>query len=177
MRCSRLMFCGSAAAGIVMLAGVAMMTGGAAPQPSKVRIGTYDSRAVAVAYAHSAACAESLKTLQAKLDQAVAKDEKGAKQRIVRAADRRQWLAHRQAFGRASVDDAMGAVKDKLAEIAKQARVEAIVYEPDFASEQVELVDLTAEVVALFEPDERTRKMAMSVKDSKRVHIDFDFED
>jgi hypothetical protein len=172
------MLCGLAAAGIVMLAGVAM-TGGAAPPPPppKVRIGTYDSRAVAVAYARSAACAESLKALQARLDQAVAKDEKGAKQRIARAADRRQWLAHRQAFGRASVDDAMGALKDNLAEVARQARVEAIVYEPDFASEQVELVDLTAEIVALFEPDERTRKMAMSVKDAQRVHIDFDFED
>ena len=176
MRRSRLMLCGFAAAGIVMLIGVAM-TGGAAPAPPKVRIGTYDSRAVAVAYARSAACAESLKTLQARLDQAAAKDEKGAKQRIARAADRRQWLAHRQAFGRASVDDTMGAVKDKLAEIATQAKVEAIVYEPDFASEQVELVDLTAEVAALFEPDERTRKMAMSVKDAQRVHIDFDFED
>src|SRR5688500_2128323 len=135
MRRSHQMLCGLAAAGIVMLAGVAM-TGGAAPPPPppKVRIGTYDSRAVAVAYARSAACAESLKALQARLDQAVAKDGKGAKQRIARAADRRQWLAHRQAFGQASVDDAMGALKDNLAEVARQARVEAIVYEPDFAS-------------------------------------------
>ena len=166
----------SMALGAVMLLALAIGAG-ATHQPARVRIGTYDSRAVAVAYARSAACAESLKTWQARLDQAAVKNEKGAKDRISRAADRRQWLSHRQAFGRASVDDAMRAVKDKLAEIARQARVEAIVYEPDFASEQVELIDLTAEVVALFEPDERTRKMAMGIMNAKRVYIDFDFED
>jgi hypothetical protein len=164
------------ALGTVLLLALSITTG-AADKPAKVRVGTYDSRAVAVAYARSAASAESLKKLQARLDQAVAKNEKGAKERIARAADRRQWLAHRQAFGNASVDDAMRAVKDKLPGVARQMGVEAIVYEPDFASEQVELVDCTAEVVALFNPDDRTRKMAMSTRDAKRVYVDYDFED
>lgn len=175
MRRSRMIVCCVVLAILVLL--LLAIGAGATQQPAKVRFGTYDARAVAVAYARSSACAESLKALQARLDQAVAKNEKGAKERIARAADRRQWLAHRQAFGRASVDDAMRAVNDKLPGIARQAGVEAIVYAPDFVSEQVELVDCTAEIVALFNPDERTRKMAMSTQKVKPLDVDFDFED
>ena len=71
----------------------------------------------------------------------------------------------------------MNAIKDKLPTIAKEANVQMIVYSPNFVSDQVEVVDLTDQIVALFEPDERTLKTVATIKTAKRFQIDFDFED
>ncbi len=167
-----------------ILAGAAVMTalslGNAADtrQNSKVRVGVYDNRAIAVAYFNSAAKHESVASWKMQHDKArQAGDEKRAKQ-IETAMDRMQWLAHRQGFGRASVDEAMASVKDKLADVAKKANVSAIVYTPDYLdSAWVERVDVTSEVVALFDPSEKTLKTVDAMKKIEPVEIGFDFEE
>lgn len=145
---------------------------------SKVRVGIYDSRAVAIAYHHTDAAAAMRKALQTDLEDARRAGDAKKVERLEHAFDRMQWLSHRQGFGRTSVDDAMASVKDKLIEVARTANVSAIVCNPDYLDPTaVERVDLTNEVVALFEPDEKTLKTVSAMRSVAPMEIGFDFED
>lgn len=84
---------------------------------SAVRIGVYDSRAIAVAYAGSPGhekamagmMAEHAKAKNAGDDEVVAKLEAMGKEK--------QAAAHQQAFGTASVDDILNGVRESIAEM------------------------------------------------------------
>ena len=167
-----------------ILAGASVMTalslGNAAPDADKpkVRIGVYDNRAIAIAYAHSDAFRTTMKGWTDKHAQAKSSGDQKTVKQIETAMDRMQWLAHRQGFGRASVDDAMASVKDKLAEVAKKAKVSAIVCNPDFVDPtSIERVDVTLDVARLFNPNEQTMKMLDSMKDVEPIEVGFDFDD
>lgn len=148
------------------------------PAPAKLRIGTYDNRAVAIAYHRSSAADETRKAMQAELEQAKKDGQQKRVEQLKRAFDRMQWTAHRQGFGTASVDEAMASVKDKLPDLATKAKVCAVVCNPDYlAMNEVERVDLTDQVVALFAPDEKTLQIVDQMKKAAPVQVGFDFED
>lgn len=120
----------------------------------RVRIGTYDSRAIAIAYAPSEhnPVAEKMKahaSAKAQGDQ-----RQVAELEAWGAAHQRQL--HRQGFGRVPVDDLLAPVAHRLPEVAKAAGVDAIVFSCEHHSSEVELVDVTLALVALYEPSERT---------------------
>lgn len=125
---------------------------------SKLRIGIYDSRAVAVAYVRSGAMEPAMKDLKAQRDEAKKKgDEKRVKQ-IEDEGANTQTLRHLQGFSNAPVDDILATIKDKLPDIAKDASVDLIVARTDFQNDNVETVDVTDQLVALFQPDDKTNK-------------------
>lgn len=148
------------------------------PAPAKVRIGVYDNRAVAVAYFRSDAAAETRKAMQKELEEARKNNNSKRVEQLEHAFDRMQWTAHRQGFGTASVDQAMASVKDKLPDVAKKASVCAVVCNPDYlATNEVERIDLTDQVVALFAPNDQTMKTIEQMKKVAPVDVGFDFED
>lgn len=144
---------------------------------AKHRVGVYDNRAIAVAFAHSRLKGEGMTQWKARYDKAERDGDEKEMARVKQAMDRMQWLTHRQGFGRASVDEAMSHVKGQLAEVAKQANVDLIVWNPDFVGDSVETVDLTDQIVALFDPNERVLDIVASLKKSEPVEVGYDFED
>lgn len=124
---------------------------------SPVRVGVYESRAIAVAYGRS----KYNKVADELLEQKRAADAAGDDKRVARIkaeGERRQRQLHRQAFGRAPVDDLLVHVKDGLPEVLRKTNVSVIAQRVVAAAPGVEQVDVTDELVALYDPTEKTLK-------------------
>jgi hypothetical protein len=150
-------------------AALMLLAGGTAPAQApagKLRIGVYDSRAIAVAYANSTEFRDSLKAVQADYQKAkAAKDDKRVKE-IEGRMKLQQRRAHEQGFSIASVAGTMAKIKDALPAVAKKAGVQALVckWELNYQSPDVELVDVTDELVALFHVSDKGREWAKGIQ-------------
>jgi hypothetical protein len=153
---------GHRAVAVLLVMGLALLGSAAVPvraAPSlqdgapALRIGTYDSRAIAIAYARSA----HLEAVHADLMRRRAEAAEGGDETLVREIEALggslQLRLHLQGFSTAPVDDLLDAVRDRLPEAARGAGVSAIMRSVDFYEPRVEIVDVTDALVALFEPD------------------------
>ena len=137
-----------------------LLTGATVPaqaQTNKLRLGVYDSRAVAVAYANSTEFRDSLKAVQADYQKAkAAKDETRIKT-IEGRMKLQQRRLHEQGFSTGSVANIMATIKDSLPAMAKKAGVDLIVskWEVSYQSPGVKVVDVTGDLVALFHVSEK----------------------
>ena len=137
--------------------------------PQKLRVGVYDNRAIAMAYFHSAHNA-----FIAKRDEFQSAQKAGDSTRIVELNDwvkRFQRQIHFQGFCRAPVDDLLAEVRDGVAEVAKSHQLDLIGWYPDYASDNIEIVDITGELVALFEPNPEKLNEIANIKNIEPVAL------
>ena len=125
-----------------------------------LRIGLFDSRAVAIAYGNSELFSQRLSKLTAEHDKA---EEAGSEERVKEVEFKLQalqHLAHQQAFSTGSVANILENMKDALPKIAKEAGVSIIVskWEVAHRDSSLEAVDVTSQLVQQFNPDERALK-------------------
>ena len=130
----------------------------AKPAKAALRVGVFDSRAVAVAYARSAAFSAEIKRLKQQCDQARAAGNDAEVKRLNAEGSSRQVRLHRQGFSSASVENILETVKEQLPAIAEQAAVDLIVSKWDLAyrAPDAETVDVTALLIKPFSPDKKT---------------------
>jgi len=134
------------------------------------RVGVYDSRAIAIAYAASDfnPVREKMKAYEAA--------KKAGDQATVRELDSwgqsHQRQLHRQGFGRVPVTDLLEHIKDRLPELAGRLGVQAIVFECTYAGPEVETVDVTLELVKLYNPSEKTMTTVREVMKQKPVDLE-----
>ena len=136
-----------------------------------VRVGIFDSRAVALAYARSGEVERSMKAVRDDFEKAkAAKDEKRMKE-LENEGAWTQVRLHQQAFSTATVSSILAKVKDKFPAIARDAGVVMIVskWEVQFKDPAIETVDLTLPMVQLFHPSEQVLKWIEQMKDQKPV--------
>ncbi len=161
----------SLALGVVVAAAPSgrVSAAGAAP----VRIGTFDSRAVALAYYRSPDRKADIGAMRAELEKAKASGDQQKVADLEARGPAMQMLMHQQVFSNGSIGNIMPAVAPKLAEIAKAAGVVAIVsqWELPHAAPNVELVDVTPQILALFTPDVPTSKILESMKGQKPIAL------
>jgi len=141
--------------------------------PARLRVGTFDSRAVALAYYRSPATSERMQALRADIEKAkAANDEKRVKE-LEAQGPARQMLMHLQVFSNGSIGNVTAVIADRLPAIAAAAGVSAIVseFELAYAGTAVERVDVTAQVAALFNPDAAAKKMIDSMKGQKPIGL------
>lgn len=142
-------------------------------QAKKQRIGTYDSRAIVMAYYFSPAfnAAEGKRAAECNAEMEKAKasgDKKQVADVEARYGDlvKLQIQRHKQGFSTAPVDDILEHVKDQMQEISRAARVETVVSKWDKQAlakyKEAELVDVTIPMVYAFHP---TMKMLMTALD------------
>jgi hypothetical protein len=148
----------------VAIVGTALFGGGlaaTAAEKEKLRVGTFDSRAIAAVYAASDFNNAYVKRLKQDYDQAKTAGDKAKLAEIEAEANAHQDRLHQQGFGTASVADILEHVKDKLPGIAKEAGVDAIVSKWDIAyrAPAVEFVDVTPLLIKPFQPNERTLRI------------------
>ena len=140
--------------------------GDAAAKASKpLRVGTFDSRAVALAYYRkfltSPEFTAHLNKLKEEHDKAKAAGDEEKAKRLEAEGRAGQAHSHAQVFGSAPIDEITAKIKDQLPEIAKQAGVDVIVSKWSLAyrSPDAQFVDVTEPMAKLFKPDEATWKM------------------
>jgi Skp family chaperone for outer membrane proteins len=139
----------SSAVALCVMAGAAEF---AQSKENTLRIGVYDSRAIAVAWGNSAEFRKSLEAVTADYQKAkAAKDDKRVKE-IDTQMKVQQRRAHEQGFSTGSVANIMATIKDSLPGVAKKAGVEVIVskWEVNYQSPGIKVVDVTDDLVALF---------------------------
>ncbi|MFT3785645.1 MAG: sigma-70 family RNA polymerase sigma factor [Tepidisphaeraceae bacterium] len=174
---------------VVLLGGVASVVqwGGSTPTPPptlqaavapatngvvRVRIGTYDSRAIAVAYAASPFMQRDLDKLMQELRAAEAAEDAKLAASIKEKGAALQRQMHRQGFGNAPVDELLAKVKDQLPDLAGRLSVGAIGRSFDFHAGDVEVIDITDDLVQLYSPNARTLKMIESLRKQPPVDAD-----
>jgi hypothetical protein len=129
--------------------------------PSTQRVGIYDSRAIAVAYARSDMFRQWYARLNSEHDKAkAASDDKRAKELEAQGVAQQERF-HQQGFGTASVADIMEKIKAELPAVAKEAGVGLIVskWEVIYHDPTVECVDVTIPLVKKFGVDTKSLQM------------------
>jgi len=134
---------------------------GDAPASAKVRLGTFDSRALAVAWAASDAHDRELEDVREEHEAAKARGDAARVAAIDARMRAHQDELHKQGFGVWPVDDILEHVEPDLPRIAADARADVIVCKWDvvYRAPDVELIDVTRAMVAPFDPSERTLRM------------------
>lgn len=139
-----------------------------------LRVGVFDSRAVAVAYGRSSAVAEQFKKLRADFEQARAANDSARMKELEQQGQWRQVRLHQQAFSTVGVNAMLSTVAGELGGVAQRANVSMLVskWETPFVAEGVEIVDVTGPLVMLFHPDEQTLKVIEQMKSTAPVPYD-----
>lgn len=145
----------------------------AAQAPGKAgppRFGTYDTRAIAVAWAasrHNPAAG-----WRAELEKARAAGDRDAVAALERRGRDLQRQLHFQGFGRVPVDDLLAHVRDRLAEVAAASGVQAIAMQCDWVAPGTSVVDITGAIVALYDPSPRTLNIIRDLKNRPPLPLD-----
>lgn len=142
----------------------------------KVRIGVYDSRAVAVGWVNTQPFKAWWGTLQSEYDQAKAAGDQKRIQELEAEAEARQQLMHMQAFSTAPVDEILAYIEDSLPEIQQEAGVTVLVSKWDQETlaqyPSAELVDVTMMLVDAFQPNEQQRQHAIGIQAQEPIELD-----
>ncbi|MGD0516386.1 MAG: hypothetical protein ABSA26_02530 [Thermoguttaceae bacterium] len=141
---------------------------------AKLRVGTFDSRAIAIAYVDTDDFKQALKKMKEEYKKAKADgDEKKAKE-LGAKGEAQQQLLHTQGFSTASVGEYLERVKDKIPAIAKEVGVDVIVSKWDmvYQSPDAEFVDVTDQLVKLFKPDEKMLKIGEDLKNIPPISLE-----
>ncbi len=130
-----------------------------------LKIGTYDSRIITLAYSRSEAFNAHLSELQ---KQSEADFQGNDSTKKVEAAYRMitfQYLLHQQVFCTGSASSVLHIVRDKLPQLVMEEGVEAIVskWELTYSDPSIEIVDLTMALAKLYNPTGDFENMAAEV--------------
>ena len=139
-----------------------------------LRIGVYDSRGVAIAWARSAEFRQWMTKLRADHDQAVAKGDSAQARKLEQQAQAMQVRLHQRGFSTAGAGDLLEKVADGLPGVAREAGVVLIVskWELPYRDPSIEVVDVTLPLARLFKPDEALLKGMDELAKHKPIPFD-----
>ena len=139
---------------------------GETAQRSELRVGTFDSRAVALAYYRSDAFKKQINEQKAEHAKAKQEGNETRAEELETKGQTQQELAHKQGFGTWPVDDLLEKIKDDIVKIAEEANVDVIVSKWDvvYQAPNIEFVDVTDLIVKPFKPDKDTLKTLEELK-------------
>ena len=165
---------------LVVMVSVFCATALAQEPAAKVRVGIYDSRAIAVAFggseAFQASTGKQLAALRAEYNEAKAAGNQKRVAELEAQGKAQQVLLHKQGFRTAPVDDILDHIKDKIPGIAKAAGVGPIVSKWDKDAlakyKSAELVDVTMPLVNAFHPIERQLKFAIEIQKQPPISLE-----
>ncbi len=129
------------------------------------RIGTYDSRIVALAYGRSAEFMNFIGELMAEYEEAEASGDTARVEELNAMGMAIQERLHKQAFSVWPVDDILELVADGLVCVMEEANVTFLVniWEVEEA-DGVEYIDVSDQIAQLFDPDTETLSIIEEMK-------------
>ena len=130
-------------------------------EEAKLRVGTFDSRAVAAAFLRSEMFNRQLQQRMQEHQKAKAAGDEEKVKKLEAEGKSGQQQAHRQGFGTAPVDDILQHIRDKLPGIAKRANVDVIVskWAITYSAPDAHFVDITEPIIEPFQPNEQTKRV------------------
>jgi hypothetical protein len=143
-------------------------------ETSKLRIGTFDSRCVAVAYGRTADFMKEIDALRNEVAKAKENGNEELAKELEQQGPAKQVLMHQQVFSNGSIHNILEKMKDKLPALAKDNNVKLILskWEIPFADETFEYVDITDQLVKFFNPDDATQKIIDEIKAMEPIPIE-----
>jgi len=140
------------------------------------RIGVYDSRAIAAAFAGSEHFKRWMSGLHAKYKKAkFAGDQKRVVELEAEGSARQRQL-HKQGFGTAPVDNILKQIEDRLPSIKQKANVRSLVSKWDEETlakhPSADRVDVTMELIDALNPNARQRKSAIEIQKHKPIPME-----
>jgi len=141
-------------------------------------VGTFDSRAVAIAHVRSEGFSAYLRAQQEDVLRASERAREAGDDELAGALDElgpaMQQRIHAQGFGNAPVDDVLARIADDLPAIAREAGVDVIVskWELDWVGPKARFVDVTDRLVARFDPSADTWKAVHEIVEQDPVPLD-----
>jgi hypothetical protein len=142
-------------------------------KPESLKLGTYDSRIVTLAYSRSEHFAKVMNEMKESEAIMLSNDTVKMMETIYKIFTR-QYILHQQVFSTGSSAYVLDLVKDKLPQVAKDADVFAIVnkWELTFIAPNIKLVDLTMPVSKLFNPSGDFDKMVPGMQNQAPIPIE-----
>lgn len=124
---------------------------------NKLRVGVYDSRAIAVACFNSSMHKDPMVDLRNKMKTARDANDTKTISEIEWEAVIRQAIGHDKGFGSGSVMTEIEIVKKELSELAKKEKLDLVVskWELAFKGEKTEIIDITDKIARFFKPDNK----------------------
>ncbi len=141
---------------------------------AKLRVGTFDSRAIAVAYGGTEEFNQSIRKPMEEHKKAKAAGNKKKLKELEAMGQAGQQKAHMRVFSTAPVNDILEHIKDQIPAIAKQAGVDAIVskWEIVYQAPDAEFVDVTDLMIKPFKPSEKTLKIINDLKKHAPISLE-----
>jgi len=142
---------------LLMTLGLATECIAGSPSNPSMRIGAYDSRAVAIAFANSKEGTAFVADLHAKMMKAMETKDDTLIQQVKTTAQAYQLLNHLRGFSVGSVADILQKHRADVEAIAEETGVFIIVskYELIHTDPDVDVVDVTMHLVNIWEPSDR----------------------
>lgn len=143
-------------------------------ETNKLRIGTFDSRCVAVAYGRSPEFMKEIDSMKTAQKKAKEEGNNELVTELEQLGSTKQVVMHQQVFSNSSINNILEKIKDKFPVLAKNNNVKMILskWEIPFADESFELVDITDQLVAMFSPDDATQKIIDNIKAMEPIPIE-----
>jgi len=165
-----LAFLSGAACVIIAAGALSPRLGSAADagETTPLRVGVFDSRAVAIAHAHTSAFQKRVSDMKAEHRRAKEAGDDDLVAEMEKRGEDLQHLLHKQGFGTWPVDDILATIQDELPDVAREAGVDVIVskWQVVYQRPDVVLVDITDFIVQPFEPDE---EVLATIREMKHV--------
>ena len=142
-------------------------------ESTKIRIGVFDSRCVAMAYGRTDLFNE-IKQMHDELKNAKELKDSVRVKELEALGPAKQKLIHLQVFGNGSIGNIIEKKKNEIQSIAKNNNISVVTskWELVFMNESLERVDLTDKIVELFNPNEETLKMIEDMKTQNPVSLE-----
>jgi Skp family chaperone for outer membrane proteins len=143
-------------------------------QQTKTRIGTFDSRCIAIAYGRTAEFRNNISELRNELAKAKQDGDSIRIKELEELGPTKQVLMHQQGFSTGSIRNILEKLTEKIPAIAEENNVIMIVskWEVVHADESIDLVDITDNLVELFSPDEKTKEIIENIKTMEPVPLE-----
>ena len=130
------------------------------------KVGVYESRAVALAWGRSQQHDQMSKQLMSDFKAAEAAGNKQQMKRWKKEGSARQERLEKQVFGDQRIPDIIARIESELPTVRQQTGVTTIVDRRD-APKGAATVDVTTNLVALFQPTDKTLKMIDEIQKHK----------
>jgi hypothetical protein len=130
-------------------------------------IGTYDPRAIGIAFGNSTECTEFVADCKAQMTQAKAAKNDSLIRQIEKKGEAFQVLAHLRGFSVGSVADILEKHKAEVESVAREAGVRAIVskFELIHTGTGADVVDVTLPLARIFKPSEQVLRSISQLRD------------
>ena len=140
----------------------------------KIRIGIFDSRCVALVYGRSGLFLTYMENLRKELDNAKQEENGERVKELESILPTNQLIIKQQVFSTGSIKNIIEKIEDKITEIAVDNNLSFIIskWEIVYDDQSFELVDITDQLVELFNPDEQTLKILENVKSTEPAPIE-----